>query len=638
MLAKLRQNSRSVIIWVLFGIIIAFFVISFGPQAGQDQFSCSGRSTYIAKVNDREISENSWRFAMNGLGFGGGGGERARAARARETVMDELIDRELFAQLAESMGFRVTDSLVEQRIAEGKIFLLGQRVRGEQVYFDENGGFDYDRLRMWSVGSLGLRNVREFADEQKRELLADIGRQQLLRASRVSPAEVLARYRQQNTTVTFDFIRWDPQSYERGLELSPKQVEAYLAAHEQEVKDKYTADERTYKNVSLQVKARHMYFERENPVAAQLDDEIDGDPETPAAPDPTLDPGHARATGARARVTGGESFASVAKELSEDPRTKAKGGALGWRSITSIVGGPDVSAAAVDLPDNTVSEIITTPRGFYLLWIEARREGDLAFDDVKYELAETLALEHYGREGARQDAEAALAKARASDAPLTELFPKPDAGDDGADEDGGDALPKTGRIRWESENIPAQFPPETQPKPAKPAAAATAGKGKGGPRALPAEIPRPADLPPAAAQSSGAVTRSGAVLAGPGMTPYIGRSEELVAVLFDHMKAGDLGDKVYEVDGAFVIVKMTDRSDADLEAFEKQRDTIYESYLREKNQRILDDWVFERCQDVASAGEITVNSAYVSYSNPDGDPIPSTYKPCSGGMPAIPEM
>ena len=35
MLQEMRENSRSAIIYVLFGILIAAFVISFGPQSGQ---------------------------------------------------------------------------------------------------------------------------------------------------------------------------------------------------------------------------------------------------------------------------------------------------------------------------------------------------------------------------------------------------------------------------------------------------------------------------------------------------------------------------------------------------------------------------------------------------------------------------
>jgi parvulin-like peptidyl-prolyl isomerase len=50
-----------------------------------------------------------------------------------------------------------------------------------------------------------------------------------------------------------------------------------------------------------------------------------------AVDDPTLDAGHARASAARARIEAGQSFSAVAKELSEDSGTKARGGDTGWR-------------------------------------------------------------------------------------------------------------------------------------------------------------------------------------------------------------------------------------------------------------------------------------------------------------------
>jgi len=34
MLEQMRRNSRNIIIYVLFGILITVFIISFGPQAG----------------------------------------------------------------------------------------------------------------------------------------------------------------------------------------------------------------------------------------------------------------------------------------------------------------------------------------------------------------------------------------------------------------------------------------------------------------------------------------------------------------------------------------------------------------------------------------------------------------------------
>ena len=49
MLAAMRRNSRHAIIYVLFGILIAAFVISFGP--GSRGFGYSGvTSAYAAKI------------------------------------------------------------------------------------------------------------------------------------------------------------------------------------------------------------------------------------------------------------------------------------------------------------------------------------------------------------------------------------------------------------------------------------------------------------------------------------------------------------------------------------------------------------------------------------------------------------
>jgi len=634
MLRQLRDNSRSLLIWVLFAIIIGFFIISFGPQASGDQFSCAGRDTYVVKVNDGEVSENSWRFGMNGFGFGGGSSARAQQARARETVMDGLIDRELFAQLAEDQGFRIPDSMIESHIANGDVFILGRAVPGKQIYFDENGGFDFDRLELY-IGSLGMNNVAQFRSEQKRELLANLGRQTILQSARVSPEEVLARYRQENTTVTFDYVKWDPEVYERGLDPSPAQVSEYLASHGEDVKKKFETDARLYKGVKPQVKARHIFVRRDNPVPAPVPEGADAvDAGTGQAPDPTLDPGHAKASAARARIARGQSFAAVAKELSDDTRTKARGGYLGWRSATSVVGGPEVAEAVKNLKDGEVSEVITTDRGFYVVTIEAHREGDLAYDDVKLEIAENMALEFFGSEGARQDAQAALEHARSSGKSLADLFPKPVIdkgmpnvieGEEPEDEN------KTGLIVHEGPNIPASL--QAKDRVAPPAGAdATDDQVP-----IPVDVPRPADLPTPTVASSGAIVRSGPVIAGPGMNPYIGRSPELAQGLFGSLEEGKLAPVVYQVDQAYVIVQITERSDPDMENFAKQKSTLSERYRREKNQRTVDDWALQRCRVVAERGDISVNASFVTYSDPDSDkPRPLTYKLCSGG--GLPQM
>src|SRR4051794_38724341 len=112
MLETMRRNSRSLLIYLLFGILIAVFILTFGPQSGQHS-GCAGTPSHVAKVDDRDVDVASWRFMMNFLGFGRASGQRARAERQREQVMDALIDRELMAQAAEDEGFRVSTEEAE---------------------------------------------------------------------------------------------------------------------------------------------------------------------------------------------------------------------------------------------------------------------------------------------------------------------------------------------------------------------------------------------------------------------------------------------------------------------------------------------------------------------------------------------
>jgi peptidyl-prolyl cis-trans isomerase D len=655
MLAKLRENSRSVIVWVLFGIIIAFFIISFGPQS--DQITCSSRDNHVVDLPAGQISERSWRFAMNGLGFGSGGGERARLARAKETVVDGLIERALLVEFAREAGMRVTEEQTAERIAAGDAFILG-RALPPNIYIDDNKAFDFEALERFS-SSLGLYLVRYFIEEQQLEHMANLGRTLLMQSSRVAPDEVEARYRHQNTTVAIDFVKFKQSDYAAALNLSQADLEQYLQAFEAEVKKKYEADERTYKGVSAQVKVRHLFVKRDktSPVVAGS-----GDAGPQASPDPTLDPGHARAVAARERIVNGADFAAIAQEVSEDPATRGKGGHLGWRTETALGLGPEVAAAVKGLKPGDLSQVIVSPRGFHIMKIEDRREGDLSYDQVKYEIAEALALTYYADAAARRDAQAALAKLLASGKGLASAFERQDASqpsgalpsipggfpghddipggpgviqlpappgvDDGSDEPAGDGEGghgKQGHRLIEGRFVPTAFQVDDGQMPA-----ASAGSGAAADAPPKLDIPKLVDLHRPKMMSSGSMTRSNGLLAGPGMKPYIGQSEELTEILFDKLEPGQLADKAYNVGDGYVLAQLTERKQPDMQKFAEERQSMTLSMQREKGQQVLDSWVRDQCQQAVKQGEIAVERRFVEYNDPEtGDPLPATYQPCS---------
>ncbi len=72
------------------------------------------------------------------------------------------------------------------------------------------------------------------------------------------------------------------------------------------------------------------------------------------------------------RLKGGEDFAALAKELSQDPATKEKGGDLGWFPRGLMV--PEFDEVAFALQPGEVSDVVQTPYGFHIIKVEERDE------------------------------------------------------------------------------------------------------------------------------------------------------------------------------------------------------------------------------------------------------------------------
>jgi hypothetical protein len=98
-----------------------------------------------------------------------------------------------------------------------------------------------------------------------------------------------------------------------------------------------------------------------------------------------------RAEGILARVEGGEDFAKLASELSEDASTKSSGGDLGLLDPGVIA--VELAEAASALEPGGHSGLVRTDRGFHILSLEERTPaGARAFEEVRDQLAREGAL------------------------------------------------------------------------------------------------------------------------------------------------------------------------------------------------------------------------------------------------------
>jgi hypothetical protein len=426
MLQSARRQGASIFIYLIFCLLIAIFVINFGPQQGQGG-GCTGASNVVVSVDGQEATQSSYHIAYSN------GYNRGNGKQKTYVALETIIRRELLAQEAEARGMRVDSDLIQDQIKKGWFFLGGQRVQIPGI-FDEDHIWNLKAFKSW-YGSMNVSR-NSYVGEQGRGLMASIMAEILRDSVQVSRNEALGHYLFENNTVQYDVVAFKPEAYRAAMKLTDADVERFLSTHAAEVEARYKTDERTYKGVKPQLQLRQIFI-------AKLEDDKPSAPEPgagsaagsgagsgSAAPAPvapkvedkkagpkigmSIDDAKKKLEDARAAIAAGkQKFADAAKQLNTDEAMKASGGDLGWRTAdNAMLGDKAVTDAVKALKPGEMTPVIPTDRGVFLVIAESKREGDLAFDQVKGELARELAKDVWAKEAAKRAALAALEKAR----------------------------------------------------------------------------------------------------------------------------------------------------------------------------------------------------------------------------------
>ena len=147
-----------------------------------------------------------------------------------------------------------------------------------------------------------------------------------------------------------------------------KDAGAYFDAHSSEflakARETYLLDKKRYVQPE-QVSASHILF-----TVAKHD----------------KDAALALAQEARAKLAAGADFATLAKEVSDDPSVATNGGALGWFSASKM--DPPFSRAAFGLKNvGDLSEPVLSKFGFHIIRLDGRRPAhEQTFDEVSKEI------------------------------------------------------------------------------------------------------------------------------------------------------------------------------------------------------------------------------------------------------------
>jgi peptidyl-prolyl cis-trans isomerase D len=379
MLDVLRRSQRwlmGAVVFLVGGVFVAYLGLggpmSSGPSAGTVVELDGRRYTLQDVQRARDDQERRLRESL-GDAFDAAGA----SAYLDQMAAESLIQRAVLATEAEQLGLRATDDEIRQvvrtyfRTPEGTIDGAAAREFGERRYGSE----------------------RRFASEIRDDILTSKLLQLIDAGVEVSDAEVRDALRYQREAVRLALVILDPEKPAAEIPVEDAEVTAMLADQAPRVREFYDQHPERYKQPE-RVRARHVLLR----VA-------------PGAPEEEVARVRAQAEAVLARIEGGEDFAAVASEVSEDPGSKAQGGDLGFFARGQMV--PPFEEVAFSLEPGKTSGLVKTDFGFHVIRVEERKAAEeRSFDDAAREIAEELVRTDRGRKLAQEQATALEAAVR----------------------------------------------------------------------------------------------------------------------------------------------------------------------------------------------------------------------------------
>ena len=248
MLDILRSKSRSVLTYVLFGIIIVVFIVSFGP--GSQGCQVEGLSAHsaveidgyvVAPADYEEAYGNLFRTyqARMGQTFTR---ELADQLGLRNVAMNQLVDRVLVVQEAKKRGLRVTPDEINRAV-------------WAIPSFQTDGKFDielYRRAVRQAYGSESRFEERLVDDLLYQKMMALIRENAL-----VSEEEIRAAWLAESDRVNLSYVRFPIAAARKEVKVTDAEVAALLKSDAARVQKAYEANAARY-DVKKKVKARHI--------------------------------------------------------------------------------------------------------------------------------------------------------------------------------------------------------------------------------------------------------------------------------------------------------------------------------------------------------------------------------------------
>jgi peptidyl-prolyl cis-trans isomerase D len=324
-------------------------------------------SDNVADVGGQPVSVAEVRQQLTRMASSGQMPPQFMAYYARQ-IVDNLVFEKMLEIEAKRLGISVSESEVADRI---KSMLPPAAI--------ENGAIKMDVYE--SLVSQNGGTVKEFETAMQQGILQEKVQELVTSTVSVSPEEVQVEFLRKNEKIKMDYAVLHPESLESQVQVS----DADLSAYYEKNKARYLIQEQRVARyilidpAELQAKVNVPDAEIQAYYNSHLDSykvedraQISGIKfNTMGKTDAEIAEIHKKADDILKEVNKpGAKFDELAKKNSEDTATKDKGGDMGW--IIRHQAMPEIERAAFSLPKGSVSDVIQTQLGFYIIKVTDR--------------------------------------------------------------------------------------------------------------------------------------------------------------------------------------------------------------------------------------------------------------------------
>ncbi len=272
MLDFLRRKTQSYGTYLILGLIIVTFVISFGPAS--NKVRC-GVSHVLAEFDGSDITVLDWRYATSMASYFI---SADKGVEYRRFAMDKLLERKMLANLAHEQGIRFMREDAENLVLKNHTIIFGQDRRLSDLgawpldpKTRKPAHFNYEQFKEWVRYRAGFTDVNEYLDQLVEEMEAKAYRDAFLQGSTGSMEGQWVEYQVRNVSMWLKKAEFTGSSFEDSVSVSDGEAKAMLSGESsrKQCEDEYNKNKDMYEKGPKQRTVKAVVFKM-SPTAAEV--------------------------------------------------------------------------------------------------------------------------------------------------------------------------------------------------------------------------------------------------------------------------------------------------------------------------------------------------------------------------------